>query len=652
MAEVVIIVPTREMHQNSLEILDELNLDAKVFVEDSSSVLFRVTQAQKDGALVAVARGNHANLILNNLDIPLVEIRLSGQSIAILISQAKKLTDKKRPVIAFLGFPNMLSDIKAFEDILEVNVREYLVTGSGGIPEAVNRAAKDGADVLISGQIGMDAAERIGLPAVFLRSSKEDLVSAFRNAKRLLYAIELEKKNTVEVTTLLNYSFDGIIKLDPEGIITKANYMAERIFRRGAHELVGQPLVSFFDEQDSQSIKARLASSEKQQSFMLHKGRVSLIANLVNLLVSGISQGAILSFQEFGAIEAMEETIRQDRYSRVQKALRHFSDISSESPCYKQVLQEAQHYAQFDLSLLLLGEVGVGKRTLAECIHNASLRRNNPFIAMDCAGMPESMQEEMLSGNEQNSVFKSAHTGTLFIDNVHRLTPAAQYQLLSGLRDGVIWQMDRMRALPVNVRVIAATCVDIDRLAFEENFNLPLYTMLSQFSFYVPSLRERPEDIQLLADQYLARYCTKYRKHLVLSPEARQAIAGFHWPGNLMQLNLYAEKLVLLATEKVITLDFVLKTLPGSLNRVSAPRLDQPKQPMIIYRSPEAETILKTLEKHAGNRAETAKELGISKTTLWRKMKENDIQGSFRLRRDDVKGGAKTKQTETKVSKK
>lgn len=631
MAEVVIVVPTREMHQDSHEVLSKINLDAKVFVEDSSSVLSRVTQAQKEGALVAIARGNHANLIINNLNIPLVEIRLSGQSVATLIFQAKKLTNKKHPLIAFLSFPNMLSDIKPYEDILEVNLREYLVTGSDGIPDAVKQAKADGVDVLISGEIGMETARQIGLPVVFLRSLKEDLVSAFRSAKRLLYAIELEKKNTVEVTTLLNYSFDGIIKLDPHGTITKANYMAERIFRRSAQDLIGHPLVSFFDEQDSQSIKMRLASSEKQQSFMLHKGRVSLIANLVNLLVSGVSQGAILSFQEFGAIEAMEETIRQDRYSRVQKALRHFSDISSVSPRYNQVLMEAQHYAQFDLPLLLLGEVGAGKRTLAECIHNASLRRNNPFFAMDCAGMPVSMQEEFLSGNEKNSVFRSAHTGTLFIDNIHRLTPTAQYQLLSGLRDGVIWQMDRMSALPVNVRVIAATCMDLSRMALDGDFNLTLFTMLSQFSFFVPPLRERPEDIQLLVDQYLARYCTKYRKHLVLSTEARQAIAGFHWPGNLMQLNLYAEKLVLLATEKVITLDFVLQTLPNSFNPVLTPQLNKPAQPIVIYRSPEAETIMKTLEKYAGNRLETARELGISKTTLWRKMKEYDIKGSFSM---------------------
>lgn len=632
MAKVALIALTQEMYKEALAAIKEVGLDAQVFVENSDSVLSRMQAAIKEGAQVAVARGNHANLILNHLDIPLVEIRLSGQSIAQLITQARQMTDKKRPTIAFLGFPNMFSDIKVFEDILNVTAREYLVSSSQGIKDAVEQARADGADVLISGEIGMQVARDAGLPVVFLRSSHEDLISALRTAKRLLYAIELEKKNTVELSTLLNYSFDGIIKLDPNGLIAKANYMAERIFKQSAAEMIGKPLVSFFDEQDGEAITKRLQSSEKQQSFMLHKGKVSLIANLANLVVSDTSQGAILSFQEFGVIEAMEETIRQDRYSRVQKALRHFSDITGQSPLYKKALEDAQHYAQFDLPMLLRGEVGTGKRTLSESIHNASLRRNNPFIAMDCAGMPESMQEELLSGNEQNSVFKSAHTGTLFIDNIDRLTPKAQYQLLSGLRDGVIWQTDRLRALPVNIRVIGATCGELDQLALEGQFNLPLYTTISQFTINLPALRDRPEDIQALAEQYIAQYCTKYRKHIVLSPEARQAIAGYGWPGNLMQLNLYAEKLVLLAAEKMVTAEFVLRTLPDTFQKNGGANGSKPiNAPVVIYRTPEAETILRVLEKNGGNRAATARDMGISKTTLWRKMKENGIHGSFRL---------------------
>jgi len=638
-ANVVVITPTREMHQDALEALAQVGLDARVYTENSATVLQRVEQAKKEGALVAVARGNHANLILNRMDIPLVEIRLSGQSIARLITQARRLTAAPRPTIAFLGFPNMFSDIKPFEDILQVTTREYLVDSSEGIPQAVAQAQADGADVLISGEIGMQAARELGLPAVFLRSSLEDLAGALRTAKRLLYAIELEKKNTVEVTTLLNYSFDGIIRLDGQGHITMANYMAERIFRRGASDLVGQKLDAIFDEQDSRAILQRLQSGETQQSFMLHMGRVSLIANLANLLVSGSSQGAILSFQEFGTIEAMEETIRQDRYSRVQKALRRFEDIQGQAPKYREALEDARHYAQFDLPLLVQGEAGAGKRALAESVHNASLRRNNPFIALDCAGMPDKLQEELLSGSEQHSLFKSAHTGTLYIDHIDRLTPAAQYQLLSGLRDGIIWQVDRTRALPVNVRLIAATGADLAGLALDGRFNLPLYTMLSQFSIALPPLRERPEDILPLAEEYIARYCTKYRKHLVLSPEAGQVLSAFHWPGNLMQLNLYAEKLVLLASDKAVTGDFVLRTLPRSFARdMAGTQAAAPAAPMVIYRTPEAEAILKVLEKHGGSRADTARELGISKTTLWRKMKENGIQGSFRLRREDSAG--------------
>ncbi len=632
MSKIIMIVPTKEMKKQALSFLSAEHVSTEVYAESSLTVLSRVEEEQKEGAMVAIARGNHANLILKNLDIPLVEIRLSGQSIAELIVQALRLSGKQHPVVAFLGFGNMFSDIAVFEDILGVKTLEYLVDSSEEIFKAACRAKDEGADVLIGGEIALAAARDIGLPSVFLRSSKEDLMSAMHTAMRVLYAIELEKKNTVELTTLLNFSFDGIIKLDPQGFIVKANYMAERIFRRSADNLIGQQISIFFDEQDALAISGRLLSDEKKKSFMLHIDKVSLIANLANLNVNGVSEGAILSFQEFGAIEAMEEIIRQDKYSRVQKALRHFSDIKSLSPAYTAAIEDAQRYAQHDLPILLSGAFGTGKRTLSECIHNASLRRSNPFITFDCASMPPLLQEQMLFGDERSSILKSAHTGTLFIDNIDRLTFSSQCQLLSGLRDGIIWQADSAKALPINVRFIAAASQHLYPLVRSGEFSLPLYSMLSQLEITLPSLRDRHEDIQSLTDQYISRYCTKYRKHFVLTPEARQIIAAFPWPGNLLQLNLYVEKLTLLTDDQVVSADMILRTLPDTFEELRADTaLQALPRPIVIHSSPEAEKILQLLAKHMGSREKTALEMGISKTTLWRRMKKYGIQNSFKV---------------------
>lgn len=626
------VIPAADMLNDAVSTAEAANVDAEIYVENSSTVLDRVKEAQRSGALVAIARGNHANLILKHLDIPLVEIRLTGQSIAELIVEAKKMTDKSCPKIAFVAFKNMLSEMRVFEPILNVITAEYLVDSSDDIRQAVYQAQADGVDVIVGGEISLDFARELNLPALFLRSSKDSLLSAFQTAKRMQYAIEMEKKNTVEVTTLLNYSFDGIIKLDTDGCITTVNYMAERVFKRAAKDLIGQEVIRFFDKQDSDTILECLNQNKQQQSLMLHHGNISLIANIAVLTVNGKSEGAILSFQEFGTIEAMEEIIRQDKYSRVQRALRRFSDLVAKSPAYRDALSQAQRYAPYEQPITLLGEVGTGKRTLAECIHNASLRRNNPFVAIDCAGMPAAMQEALLSADENAGAFKKAHTGTLFIDNIDRLTPTAQYQLLSALRDGLIWQQERMKALPVNVRVIATSSRNLFGSSRDGGFSLPLYTMLSQFEIYVPSLRERPEDFQDLLDHYVERYCTKYRKYIVLTPEARQLIAQYTWPGNLMQLNLYAEKLTLLSDERIISADFALRTLPeiqSGETRDIAPVPAQTRQ--VVYSTPEAEKILLLLEKHDGKRAAVATDMGISKTTLWRKMNKYGIEGSFKL---------------------
>lgn len=631
MEKIIMIVPTQEMREQALALLAHQNVAIGIYHETSQTVLERVAWAQREGALVVIARGNHANLILKSMDISLVEMRLSGQALAQLIKEAKAISQKEHPRIAFVGFPNMFTDTKVFEPLLGVTIRNYFVDSSEKLDGAVRKAYEDGVDVLIGGEIATDSAKRLGLAALFLKSGTEDIEAAVRSAKRVLYAIEMEKKNTAEVSTLLNYSFDGIFRLNGEGIITVVNYMAERIFHKRADELVGAHVSDVFDAQDSDAILRVLKEGQKRYAMVLHKGNISLIANLAAISVDDDTVGGILSFQEFQTIEELEEGIRRDRSSKGYKAEHRFEDMAFESPAMQNAQRLADQYAKFDLPVLIMGELGSGKRMLAECIHNASMRRKNPFVVFDCASIPHNIQQALLMGEADKGAFQIAHTGTLYIDHIERLEPYCQYQLICGLREGIIWQQNHTRALPVNVRVIAATAEELYPLVREGKFSEPLYCLLSQLELELPPLRERREDIPRLITLYLEQYCAHYRKYIVLTDDAWELLTALPWYGNTLQLRLFIEKIVLLSESKVVDSEVVQRYQPRTFRVAERLPSVQEPAPLVVYGDREAKHILQLLEEHGGNRTQVAQAMGISKSTLWRRMKRLGIENTFKI---------------------
>lgn len=630
MGKIALIVPTEQMREQAVTVAERINMAPDIYQETSQTVLARVAQAQSEGALVVIARGNHANLILKTMDIPLVEIRLSGQVLAQMIAQAKALCDQPCPRLAFVGFPNMFTDTQAFEAMFGVSIHYYFVEDGDQFESAVVCAHQDGTDVLIGGEIALEYAAKLGMTALFLQSGTEDIEAALRSAKRMLYAIEIEKKNTAEIATLLNYSFDGVLRLNSEGCVTVANYMAERIFQKRMEELIGRHVSTLFDAQDSQAISQIITEGRTQYAMVLHKGNISLIANIAAISVDRENAGAILSFQEFRTIEQLEEGIRRDRSSKGLAAQARFEQCAFVSPNMKQIQHTATQYAKFDLPVLMAGELGTGKRMLAECIHNASMRRKNPFVVFDCASIPPDMQYAHLMGKSEKGALQLAHTGTLLVDHIELLETNCQYQLLRGLRDGLVWPLEQTSALSVNLRVIATTSCDLYPLVREGKFSEPLYCLLSQLELFLPPLRERREDIPTLVRAYTDKYCAQYRKYIVLTEDAEQYLCALPWPGNALQLRLFVEKLVLLTESRVVDVETVQALQPRSFS-TPRPAAATPQEPTVVYGDREAARLLRLLDEHGGNRKQVAEVMGVSKSTLWRKMKKMGIEQSFKL---------------------
>ncbi len=627
MAKIVIATPTQQMFLQAQEVVSEVQLDAKVLLVTSQSVLEAVEAERKNGALVVVARGNHAHLLKKETAILVVEVVLSGQELALLIAKAKALSEKEYPKIAFVGFRYMFSNPEPLSKILHADVQIYYASPLGDVEEVVHRACADGADVIVGGEIAIALANELGIKTLFLNSTKESMLSALGTARRILYGIEIEKKKAAEFMSLINYSFDAIMKLDPNGQIMLANYMAEKIFRKKESELVGMHIGSLLEISPDSALAQAMQQWKNAYSFVVHTKKEAYIANMASLETDGSHEGFILSLQEFKRIDEMEEQIRTDRYNKGYTAKCNFGQMMTESPLMQDIIEDAQQYAQYDLPVLITGAYGSNKSQIAECIHNYSVRRRNPYVSVDLAALSASMQAAQLLGpsgdGQGKSLIEIAHTGTLLLESIDMLDLQGQYQLLSVIKNGYILRTDGRQMLPVNVRIIGTTCKDLFSLVRQGRFLEPLYAYISRLELAIPSLREHMEDFPQLLAGFMEQFSNKYRKFISLTPEAQALIYAQPWDGDILQLMFFCEKITLLAREKTVDETFVKKHFPRTFHSDEESReiIANLKVPPVVYSKEEA-VLLTAMDELGSNRTALAKRLGISKTTLWRRMKK------------------------------
>lgn len=300
-------------------------------------------------------------------------------------------------------------------------------------------------------------------------------------------------------------------------------------------------------------------------------------------------------------------------------------DMVLVSGAMRRILELVKKVAATDASVLVQGESGTGKELVARAVHAASSRRNHPFVAVNCGALPEGLLESELFGHARGSftgatankrgLFEEARDGTLFLDEIGEMTPALQVKLLRALQSGEVRRVGENRTVKVNARIVTATNKDLKKGMADGSFREDLFYRLNVFPIMIPPLRERPEDILPLAERFLRVGKGKHGgKAVRFSPEAAKALTSYAWPGNVRELEHAVERAVILAGDEVREED-----LPPEV---------RPREEAGAKRSLgelEKDHVLKTLESCGGNQAEAAKQLGIARNTLWRKLKEYGI---------------------------
>lgn len=614
---------------------DELDIDILKVIKTSDSV-YEARQAVEQSAEVVLARGVQAAFIRQYTNIPVAELTLTGQEIGLMIASAKKkVPDKKCPQIALIGFKNMFSDTTYADELFDIRLKFYDITAIEQAAEKVDLAIQEGADVLLGGDTVNALAAQKGIPAQFIDSTEESIRSAIGVAKKMILTAEAEKNFTAQFETVLDNSYNGILEIDENKEIMIVNRAGEELFHKKASQLEGTALEKVIPELEQRYIDDVL--SGKRDSFMtsVYVAGVPMMLTAAPIQYENKIRGAIISLYRNASVRKNDADELHSYYLKGYVAYAHFSDIRITGKEMEYCVELSKMYALSKNPVLICGEDGTDKEKLAQCIHNNSSYKAGPFVAVNCSGMTEQMQVDRLFGNpdaEDESMKKGALAigdhGTIVISEIEKLSLLCQYRLYRAIRYDSLIQNDLERSQTLDNRIIAITGADLYQYVEQGRFRQDLYYLLNSLTVEIPPLRKRPQDIRAIVEDCRVRFTKRYARFPKIAEDAMEALAGFGWQGNEIQLESFCERLFLTSPKKTITSDYVyflLDTLYPVKERISEDGTT------VIYQHPEAARLTELLEKHQGNRSAVAKELGISTTTLWRRMKKYGVINKYDL---------------------
>jgi PAS domain S-box-containing protein len=625
-SKVAVIAPYPELREAAQRMIAELSVDASVVEGDLHEGVLAAQGAVADGTEVLVSRGGTALLIKQAVDVPVVEVEVSPFDI---IRSLEALKDQRGP-IGVIGFRNLIYGCESIGRVLGVDLRELPITSREEVPAVIAAAAAAGIRVIIGGNAAVRQAANHGLKGVLVVSGREALLRSLHDALRLADVRRAERERAELLRILVSSSHEGIVVVDPQERITVFNQHAERLLGLKASDALGTHV-------PMRGPLARLAQvlhRGKEEREDVHTiGERAVISRFSPLIVNGRVGGAVAHLRDVTDIQRLEQIARQKLHSTGLYARTRFEDLVGKSAGFVELVARAKRYAAADSTVLIMGESGTGKELLAQSIHNASGRANGPFVAVNCAALPESLLESELFGYVEGAftgarrggkagLFELAHRGTLFLDEIGEMPLLLQSRLLRALQERTILRVGGDRILPVDVRVLASTNRNLTTLIARGQFREDLFYRLNTLALIIPPLRQRVEDVPILAGHFLIKHQQLNPVVLGMEKTAIRLLEGYPWPGNVRELEHTIERLLILAEGPTVTATETRRALAGLIQDRHWGGLQAVPSGTTELERMEMAMIRQVLAEEGNNRSRAARRLGVSRTTLWRKLKK------------------------------
>lgn len=578
---------------------------------------------QKMGIHVFISRGRTATYLQEHLSDIVVNIRSAFFGYAVAIRDLQRQGAKK---IAVLGFSDQFHHNESkFKDIWDEDVifasLDWRGKDDGDLEEEfsglIRRLKAEGVDSVIGNHMIRRAARRMGLTAAPHLPDADEIVTAMEEAEYVASSLAAHEEKSQTVSTILNIVSEIAVKIDPDGLITAFNPAAQKFLHlSNSHKT---KLKEIFPTLDWSGF-CRTPTALRETVLSFHQQ--PLVFDLVPIFTGKLFSGAVMTAQPVSHIQDLEQNIRAKIVQKGLVAKNTFDDILGTSPAILCAVDRAKRIAATESTVLITGETGTGKEIFAQSIHNYSRRARGPFVAINCAALAPSVLESELFGyvkgaftgalsEGRQGIFEMAHNGSIFLDEVGELPLDIQAKLLRVIQEKEVVRIGGSKVIPVNVRIIAATNRDLEEETAQGRFRPDLFYRLSVLTIHIPVLAKRKEDIRVLAQYFLSQISPSKK----LSPDALALLEDASWPGNVRQLGNVVERISVFTEHDLVDAGDIKDLLPVPA-AASAP--SRPARGTAL----DGEQIREALISNGGKRAETARSLGISTATLWRKMSQ------------------------------
>ncbi|MCF7915470.1 MAG: sigma 54-interacting transcriptional regulator [Spirochaetaceae bacterium] len=621
---ILFVAPYPGLVKTAEEALLNSPLPVKVVLGDLQS---GVNQALKETAegntQIVISRGGTASMLRQNLSVPVFEIEVSGYD---LLRAITPHTQRNRK-IAVIGYENVISGAKSIAEILNIDLGYFLVTGKKHIETVIREAREWGADVVVGDTISTRTAKNIELLSELVRSGQEAVLSTIEASYNFLTHMNDEILRNKRFNLMMENADSGILYITADGYIEMANSVAGRILQRNREMLIGSKLTY-------ETCPASLVTAVKDQAInqLININDRNYMIEVTQIYTDGIHAATLVFLQSSSRIKNLEVMMRQQMISRGLVASYKFENLIAKNNIFKKTIEKARRYSKTNSTILLLGETGSGKEVFAQSIHNASARKDGPFVALNCAALPDSLLESELFGYAEGAftgakkggktgLFELAHKGTIFLDEVNEMSNVVQARFLRVLQEKQVMRVGDDRFYDVDVRVIAACNRDLYAETVSGKFRKDLYYRLKVLDIKIPSLNERKDDILPMFRAFIDYFNNKYNYSNISIPEKlEKAIINYNWPGNVRQLRNFAEKVsVLFSLTQVIeevTKD-LLNDLSTENSKIAIASVEENETTTFLtLKEAEANMVYRCWKKNDENISKTARELNVDRATV------------------------------------
>lgn len=469
-------------------------------------------------------------------------------------------------------------------------------------------------------------------------------------ADAIMYKMRVQHQNTQlkvineRMHNIFMGMSEGAVLLNKAGKITNINQVAEGIFSLAKAEVEGKPFEQFFPE-----LAKIIGSLNKGQDVLDVETPIHGAAGITHCVASvksihdenGQVNGLVIIFNPVKRISNLV-----NHFSGAHASLT-FNDVIGRSQQMLEAMRTAKLAANKMSNILLQGESGTGKELFAQAIHNASSRKNGPFIAVNCGAIPRELLGSELFGYAEGAFtgarrggrsgkFEMASGGTLFLDEIGEMPLGKQVSLLRAVQEKKITRIGDDKIIPVDVRIICATNKDLKAEVEKGNFRQDLYYRLNVITIKLPALRERPEDIPLQFNYFLREMCRKMGMSVPqVKPEVMEYLVKYNWPGNVRELQNVVERMLNILNGDIITVDHLpveivqnssaQNELPPNFEEAGASVRWHRQNNKQMMRQMEKQEILRLIDQYGGNLSRVAQEMNVSRTTIYRKLKQYNI---------------------------